>query len=114
MTGQVPDAIQTRVLIVEDDEDLGKLLKDMLEGAGHRVCLVETLEAARRQLAQGGFGLAVVDIRLGVGGSGIELLHELAPRAPDVAVVMMTGETTIQTAVDCLRAGRAKRHLLDR
>src|SRR6185503_9226704 len=39
------------------------------------------------------------------GESGFDLLRELAPRSPDIAVVMLTGETDTRIAIDCLREG---------
>src|SRR5437867_2157033 len=94
-----------RVLIVEDQRDARALLRLALEAAGHLVAEAESLAAAREALGRGPVDLVLCDIHLGPGESGIDLLHELAPRSPDIAVVMVTGDLHTHTAVDCLRDG---------
>jgi diguanylate cyclase (GGDEF)-like protein len=93
------------ILLVEDDEGLRCVVKAALDSAGYCVFEAQDVPAARRVLSKTSIDLVVTDIKLGQSGSGIDLLHELAPRSPDLAVVIMTGSMDIQTAIDCLREG---------
>lgn len=53
------------VLIIEDEAMIALMLEDSMSVLGHRVCAVAgTLEEARRQVANGGFDLAIVDCHL--------------------------------------------------
>jgi len=53
------------VLIIEDEAMIALMLEDSMLVLGHRVCAVAgTLEEARRQVANGGFDLAIVDCNL--------------------------------------------------
>lgn len=55
---------------------------------------------------QRSFELLICDVYLG-DESGIDLLRELAPRSPEIMVVMITGANDINLAVECLRDGAA-------
>jgi diguanylate cyclase (GGDEF)-like protein len=92
------------VLIVDDEELIRLLVAQILRRLGHAVAEAENLSAAREFLAQSPIELVLADIALGR-ESGLDLLHELASRSPELAVVMMTGNADIQTAINCLRDG---------
>jgi diguanylate cyclase (GGDEF)-like protein len=102
---QRPAAGLASILVVEDEPGVRRLVGEALGRAGHRVREAGDLSYARALLAAQPVDLVLADITLGAGGSGIELLDELAPRAPELAVVMMTGTTDPQTAINCLRQG---------
>ena len=93
------------ILVVEDRLDTRSLLRVALESAGHHVTEAGNLAGAREALKHGPAELLLCGIQLGAGESGIDLLRELAPRSPDIAVVMLTGDTDTQVAIDCLREG---------
>jgi len=95
----------THILIVEDEEEMRLLIQDALVCRGHRVQGVGSISAARQAVRETRVELVVSDIKLCAPESGIDLLHELALRSPDIAMVMMTGSTSLQTAIECLRDG---------
>jgi diguanylate cyclase (GGDEF)-like protein len=106
MTPQSPPGPDpASVLVVENRPDTRSLVREALESAGHHVAVAGNLADAREALRQGPPELVLCGIRLGAGESGIDLLGELAPRSPDIAVVMLTGDTDTQVAIDCLRDG---------
>jgi diguanylate cyclase (GGDEF)-like protein len=92
------------VLVLDDEPLLRSLVSKTLESMGHRVAQAENLAAAREIIEQVPIELVLSDISL-IGESGLDLLHELDPRSSDIAVVMMTGNSDAQTAIDCLRSG---------
>src|SRR3989442_7096525 len=93
------------ILVVEEGQDTRSLVRGALESAGHHVAEAGNLAGAREALRHGPAELVLCGIQLGAGESGIDLLRELAPRSPDIAVVMLTGDTDTQVAIDCLRDG---------
>src|SRR2546425_909787 len=106
MTPQSPPGLAAAsIIIVEDRPDTSSLVRLALESAGHHVAEAGNLAGAREALRRGPAELVLCGIRLGTGESGLDLLRELAPRSPDIAVVMLTGDTDTQVAIDCLRDG---------
>lgn len=95
----------TPILVVEDDVALRKLVRSLLADAGFTVFEAGDLAEARAALEHHPIGLVLCDLYLKGDDLGTDLLRELAPRTPDVAVVMMTGTTDTQTAISCLREG---------
>lgn len=75
--GTTPGAGEApRILICEDDPDVGTLLRVLLERAGLQTRLARTLEEARDMLKAGDFAAMTLDLGL-PDGSGLTLLREL-------------------------------------
>src|SRR5882672_662910 len=106
MTPQSPPGpAPAKILVVEDRPDMRSLVRAALESAGHHVAEAGNPADAREALRQCPAELVLCGLQLGAGESGLDFLHELAPRSPDVAVVMMTGDADTQVAIGCLRNG---------
>ncbi len=95
-----------RVLVIDDEESIRKMLRVCLEGAGYRVTLAPTGEAGVSAAKRSPPDVALVDLRLG-GMDGIAVTRALAQEVPTAAVVIMTAYATIDNAVDAMRAGAA-------
>jgi NtrC-family two-component system response regulator AlgB len=93
-----------RVLVIDDEESIRKMLRVCLEGAGFRVTLAPTGEAGVAAAKRAPPDVALVDLRLG-GMDGIAVTRALAQDAPTTAVIIMTAYATIDNAVDAMRAG---------
>jgi NtrC-family two-component system response regulator AlgB len=93
-----------RILVVDDEESIRKMLRMCLEGAGYQVTLAPTGEAGVAAARRAPPDLALVDLRLG-GMDGIAVTRSLAHDAPTTSVVLMTAYATIDNAVDAMRAG---------
>jgi CheY-like chemotaxis protein len=80
------------VLIVEDEEDVRALARDILEMHGHVVLeAADAAEASRLADAHPGrIDLLITDVMM-PGGSGPELARRLRTRRPDLRVLMMSG-----------------------
>ena len=85
--------------------EMSAVVCESLKRLGHEVFEAPSLAAARALLSANSLDLVLCDLHLRGSDSGVVLLRELAHRSPDLAVVMMTGNTTIQIAIDCLRDG---------
>ena len=93
-----------RVLIVDDEKSIRLTLREFLREAAYEVETAEDAAAAQAMLTQKSFDVVVSDIvlpRL----SGVDLLKAIRVAAPDVQVIMMTGEPTVETAVEAVQAG---------
>jgi len=93
-----------RALIVDDDPEIAKVLTELVEREGFAVTSASTLARAREEIAATVPDIVLVDIHL-PDGSGLELLEGLGPSAPEV--VLITGQASVETAVDALRRGAA-------
>jgi len=98
-------ADSARILIVGDRPEERAPARRALESAGYQVQETATLAGAREALGRGGVNLVLCALDPGADESGIDLLQELAPRSPEIAVVMWTREADTQRAIECLRAG---------
>ena len=93
-----------RVLIVDDEKSIRLTLRRFLQGDGHAVEVAEDVEQALAILAEQTMDVVVSDIIL-PRVTGVELLKRVHERVPDVQVIMMTGEPTVETASEAVRSG---------
>jgi putative two-component system response regulator len=94
-----------RVLVVDDDVRVREVLARLLAGQGYAVTEADGTDAALAVLMRDGeVPLVVSDVNM-PGRDGRELLREIRSRYPDTAVVMLTGDGDVATAVDCLKVG---------
>jgi two-component system, NtrC family, response regulator HydG len=93
-------------LIVEDDPNSLSGLSAILAADGFSVDTAATLAEARAALARFIPDVALVDLNLPDGG-GLELLHHLPAQPPGGAlpVIVMTGNATVESAIEGLRHG---------
>ena len=98
-----PSHTTPRVLVVEDNAAFLDNLRELLDDAGYRVSVAMSCREAHER-AEGGFDVALVDLRL-PDGEGTELARELKERVPESEVVLLTGFATVETAVAAVRAG---------
>lgn len=90
------------VLVAEDHTALRVALVSALRRAGFSVQGAETGDEARALLMGDNFDILLADINM-PGNAQLELAHEVLARG--VAVVLMTGQPSIDTAVGALQAG---------
>jgi signal transduction histidine kinase len=93
-----------KILVVEDDPGSRLTLCGVLEEEGYHVTGVEKGTEALRVVKEGHFNIIITDIKLpGAGGMSIlELAKEIDP---DLAVMIMTGYASIETAVNAVNEG---------
>ena len=103
-----PAALRRPVLLVEDDPDHATLAREALEEALGDVAVSHAgdLATARELCAGSAWSLVVVDNKL-PDGCGLELVQTLRETAPDVPVLVLTGEGSESVAVEAFRRGAA-------
>lgn len=94
------------IIVLDDVQDAGTLIKRILERKGHKVTPFTEEEEAIAHVAKGGTDLAVLDIKLKK-MNGVEVLEEMKNKDPNVRVIMLTGYPTIETARESLSLGAA-------
>ena len=97
-------AKQEEILIVDDEQVIRRLLKQMLSKEGYRCQEAGNAEEALEKLRNNAISLVLLDIKM-PGKSGIELLPEIKTGYPDTAVIMATAVTEISVAIQCLKHG---------
>jgi len=92
-----------RALIVDDDLEVLNVLTEFVKREGFVATGASTLGQAREEIAASPPDILLVDIQL-PDGSGLDLLDSLEPGA-EPEVVLITGNASVETAVDALRRG---------
>ncbi|GKT24011.1 sigma 54-interacting transcriptional regulator [Acidovorax sp. SUPP3334] len=93
-----------RILVVDDDADMLRLLSLRLQGAGYEVTAVTSAEAALAQLDIDRPQLVLSDVRL-PGRDGLALFDEVRSRHPSLPVILLTAHGTIPDAVEATARG---------
>jgi len=93
-----------RILIVDDEEGMRRLLSRVLTREGYETSTVGSGADAMRMVAGERFDLVVTDIKMPE-MDGLELLQELREYEPSLPVIVMTAYGTIENAVQALRSG---------
>ena len=93
------------VLVVDDEPDIGSLLKEILEDEGYEVQVAENGQAAREARRARRPDLILLDIWM-PDVDGITLLKEWSEEeATPTPVIVMSGHGTVETAVEATRLG---------
>ncbi|HUB65972.1 MAG TPA: sigma-54 dependent transcriptional regulator [Candidatus Methylacidiphilales bacterium] len=93
-----------RILIVDDDDELRRMLVDYLGSQGYTALGTRSILQSEEALRTDMFELIISDLRL-QDGSGLDLLKRLKQLAPRSYGVLMTGYATMETAVEAIRLG---------
>ena len=94
----------TRILIIDDDENIRKVLTTILEDEGYDVESVDTAKKAIERTRRKFYNLALIDIRL-PDMEGIELLTKMKNTTPKIRKIIITGYPTLQNAVEAVNRG---------
>jgi two-component system response regulator GlrR len=99
-----PPGGRARLLVVDDDADMLRLLSMRLNAAGYQVTAVASAEAALSQLDIERPQLVLSDVRL-PGKDGLTLFDDIRARHPSLPVILLTAHGTIRDAVDATARG---------
>ncbi|MCX8477136.1 MAG: response regulator [Sphingomonas sp.] len=92
------------ILVADDDDLLGELLRFKLEGAGHRVTIIGDGRSALEAAQSDAYDLMVLDAMMPV-LSGPEVLSALGQRGSRLPVVMLTARKGQDDVLDALSSG---------
>jgi two-component system nitrogen regulation response regulator NtrX len=92
------------IVILDDEPNIGRSLRLILEGEGYRVTVFDTAGAFRAGRRAGRADLYLLDVRL-PDGNGIDVLRSLRQADDVTPAVMISGHGTIRDAVEATRTG---------
>ncbi|HTR51887.1 MAG TPA: sigma-54 dependent transcriptional regulator, partial [Kofleriaceae bacterium] len=100
------------ILIVDDEKNIRRTLRMVLEGEGHVVHEAGSIAEAEAVLGRAAIDVILLDVKLG-DDNGLDLLRTLKTRGDDtmasatadIPVVMISGHATIEDAVSATRLG---------
>ena len=90
-----------KILVVDDDENIRKTIKTILEDEGYVVDLAATGTEAIEKTQEATYNLALLDIRL-PDMEGVELLKRMKEAVPRTREIMVTGYPSMQNAIAAL------------
>ena len=95
---------KARILVIDDDEGIRRVLSTVLEDAGHLVDTAKDGGDAIQRAATTTYDLALIDIRL-PDMDGTKLLTKMSSSTPRMVKIIVTGYPTLQNAVNAVKQG---------
>ena len=92
------------IFVVDDDKIIVDSLSEFLRLEGHDVAGGPSFADAMQALSRKPYDMVITDVNM-PGADGFELLRVLKQRDPDLAVIMITGYGTIESAVEAIKMG---------
>ncbi len=96
--------MNNRILIVDDDESLRRVLEVQLQQSGFDADSAASADQAMSVLGTRAYDLVLTDLKM-PGVSGIDLLRQIRLRYPELIIIVLTAFGTIETAVEAMKAG---------
>jgi DNA-binding NtrC family response regulator len=96
--------MKPNVLIVEDEELMRSILRQLLETEGYRVLTADSAENALEIYSANDVAVTVTDIKM-AGMDGLELLDQIKRIDEDALVIIMTAYSSVDSAIAALRKG---------
>jgi len=92
------------ILVVDDEQGIRTVLRDVLQDEGHRVLVAEDGIQGLQVLADQEVNLVVLDVWLPNMG-GIDVLREIKKEYADIEVIVISGHANIKVAVQAVKMG---------
>jgi two-component system NtrC family response regulator/two-component system response regulator AtoC len=92
---------EAKILIVDDDENIRKVLVAILEDEGYAVDSVGTARKGIEATKKTFYNIALIDIRL-PDMEGTELLSQIKETTPKIRKIIITGYPTLQNAIEAV------------
>lgn len=92
------------MLIVDDEVEVGNVVKSLLTNLGFNADFVESAKSAMEQLRNGDYSFLITDINM-PDMNGIELIKRVSGENPGISIIAMTGYDKDYTYMDVINAG---------
>ncbi|MDI9425919.1 MAG: diguanylate cyclase [Spirochaetota bacterium] len=93
-----------RILLIDDDQNVTKVVKKFLERVGHSVDTAASGEEGIRLIGGNQYDMVITDIYL-PGMDGMAVLDKIKSINPELDIVVITGYGSIESAVSFMKAG---------
>src|SRR5437660_2150199 len=101
--------MKANILVVDDDNGIRTLLAEVLASNDYKVSQAESSAAVQKALTGEQPDIVVLDVKLGQSKeeerAGLDLLPQIKKRWPDTEVIMLTGQGTVEMAMEAGRRG---------
>jgi len=98
------EAQQQRVLIIDDEELVHQTIGPYLTELGYAVDHAFDGTEGQQLVTRAEYDLVLLDVRM-PGPSGLEVMPQILKEKPDLAIVIISGHGTMETAIQALRSG---------
>lgn len=95
---------QQRILVVDDEMIVCESCQRILEEEGYDIDIALSGTEAFQKMKENPFDIVITDLKM-PGIDGMEVLQTLRRDYPDVIVIMITGFSTVETAVEAMKQG---------
>ena len=95
---------QKRILVVDDEPKICYLIEELLKQEGFLVDVCFSSIKALEIIKKGSYQMLITDLKM-PGIDGLELIRKSKEHNPEIKTIMVTGYTTVETAVQSLRHG---------
>jgi DNA-binding NtrC family response regulator len=95
---------QPHILIIDDEPIALSNMSHVLEREGYKVTACENGESGLAAMQSTEFDIVLTDLRM-PGIDGMDVLRHIRESIPDLPVIMITGQATLDSAVDAMKAG---------
>ena len=95
----------SRILIIEDDDNMLESLVEVFEREGYSSIGVERGIDAKNILKTEYFDLIVTDLKLGGDIDGIDIIREVKKMSPTTEILLITAHASIDTAIEAIKEG---------
>lgn len=96
--------VSGRVLVVDDDQAICVVVSEALRRAGHEVKIAGTIADRAGMLASFRPDILITDVKL-PDGDGLDDVHSIIGRWPDMRVIILSAQNTLNTAVRATEQG---------
>jgi DNA-binding NtrC family response regulator len=96
--------MQTKVMVVDDDQNIQLLLRTLLEAEGHEVAGINDAAGLKAAMEGQQPDVLLLDLQL-PDGHGLELLPDVKRQWSDTEVIIFTGNATLEGAVEATKKG---------
>ncbi len=96
--------VKPRILMVDDDENIRETMADIVRENNYTVDTASSVEMALELISKHTYNVVVSDLKMG-DRQGLELVDPVHERNPGTAFLLMTGQGTMETALEAIKKG---------
>jgi two-component system alkaline phosphatase synthesis response regulator PhoP len=97
--------VQAQILIVEDEKNVRLVLEHSLRRCEYMIETAVNGQDALQKISRNHFDLLLLDLHIGQDVNGLQVMEAARQQDSDVSVIILTGQASLETAVEALRLG---------
>jgi len=97
-------ATEAKILVVDDEPNICRSCVKTLGKVGHHVDYALNGPSAVAKMEEAAYDLVITDLKMNLMG-GMEVLHRIKEQWPDTVVIVITGYSTVSSAVEVMKMG---------